>query len=414
MSATVETPSGQDKPPSGLEEITRSRGSWWRTALTPVLALLMALVLGGILIVVTHEEVRESASYFFTRPGDTLSAAWSIVTEAYAALFKGAIFDPETLSSGSMTRILRPISETIVYSTPVILTGLAVAVAFRSGLFNIGAQGQMIIGAVLAGWIGFAFSLPAVLHVTFAVIGGIIGGAIYGGIVGLLKARTGAHEVILTIMLNYVALYLLGFLLVTRGFQAPPYNQAKSERIEATAEMPHLLGGDLRANLGFAIALLAAVGFWWLIERSTIGFRLRAVGSNPAAANTGGISVARAYIVAMVTAGGLAGLAGAAQVLGPSRELTGSIDGGAGFDGITVALLGRAKPVGVVLAGLLFGALRAGAVRMQTEANTPVDLVFVIQALTVLFIAAPPLIHAIFRIRPVASLAQVQGKGWNG
>src|SRR5699024_11036244 len=194
MSATVETPGGQE-PTTGLEEITRSRGSWWRTALTPVLALLMALIIGGILIVVTHAEVREPASYFFTRPGDTLSAAWDIVSDAYAALFKGAIFDPATLSSGSMTRILRPISETIVYSTPVILTGLAVAVAFRSGLFNIGAQGQMIIGAVLAGWIGFSFSLPAVLHVTFAVVGGIVGGAIWGGVVGLLKARSGAHEV---------------------------------------------------------------------------------------------------------------------------------------------------------------------------------------------------------------------------
>lgn len=411
MSTTVETPSGPEPAPL-IEDITRSRGSWWRTALTPILALFMALVIGGILIIVTHQDVREPASYFFSRPGDTLSAAWDAVASAYSALFKGAIFDPGSLESGSMTRILRPISETIVYATPVILTGLAVAVAFRSGLFNIGAQGQMIIGAVLAGWIGFGFSLPAVLHVIFALVGAIIGGAIYGGIVGLLKARTGAHEVILTIMLNYVAVFFLGYLLVRPGFQAPPFNQAKSERIDVTAELPRILGADLRANLGFIIALLAAVGFWWLIDRSTIGFRLRAVGSNPAAANTGGISVGSAYIVAMVAAGALSGLAGAAQVLGPSRELTGSIDNGAGFDGITVALLGRAKPVGVVLAGLLFGALRAGAVKMQTDAQTPVDLVFVVQALTVLFIAAPPLIAAIFRIKPVAGLAQAQGKGW--
>ena len=411
MSVEVETPSGAS--PAAPEATGARAEPRWRVLVTPLCALLLSMVIGGLLIVVTDEEVRSSASYFFSRPVDALSAAWGAASSAYWALFKGSVVDPAALSSGSLTRILRPISETLTYATPVILCGLSVALAFRSGLFNIGAQGQLILGAIFAGWVGFTFSLPAPLHVTAAVLAGVLGGLLWGGIVGVLKAWRGAHEVIVTIMLNYVAIYLLGWLLNTRGFQAPPYDIARSEEIAESAALLRILGADLRANLGILLALLAAVGMWWLLDRSTVGFRLRAVGSNPAAARTAGMSVPRTYALAMLLAGALAGAAGAAQVLGPSRSISGSIDNGAGFDGITAALLGRGKPLGVVLAGLLFGALRAGATRMQSEAQTPVDLVLVLQALIVLFIAAPPLIQAVFRIPAGSGLRHAAAKGWS-
>ena len=413
MSSTAQTPSGEAHVPEPNGEIQQGQGPRWRALLTPVLAVVLALAVGGVLIIVTNPEVRAAAGYFFDRPADTLVAALDAVVSAYVALFQGAIFDPGSVASGSFSRIARPASETIVYSTPIVLTGLSVALAFRAGLFNIGAQGQLILGAIIAGWIGFGLELPPVLHLLLALTGGVLGGALWGGIVGVLKATSGAHEVIVTIMLNWVAIYLLGFLLTTRGFQAPPFNQAKSERVLDSAALPPLLGGDLRATTGFVLALLAALALWWVLERSTPGFRLKAVGLNPAAARTAGMSVPKTYALAMLAAGALSGLAGATQALGPIREITSTVDNGAGFDGITVALLGRGKPAGVIAAGLLFGALRAGATRMQTETQTPVDLILVVQAMTVLFIAAPPLIHAVFRVRTTQTLIQTGGKGWN-
>jgi simple sugar transport system permease protein len=255
-----------------------------------------------------------------------------------------------------------------------------------------------------------------VVHLVVAVLGGVVGGALWGGLAGWLKARTGAHEVITTIMLNYVALNFLGYLLSVRGFQRPPYGQAISNVVDSNARYPGLLGSTLRVNVGLFVALAAAVFVWWLLGRSTVGFELRAVGANQFAARTAGMSVSRAYITVMLLAGALAGLAGAAQILGTNPAITGDIDAGIGFNAITVALLGRAKPGGIVWAGVLFGALTAGGVQMQSSTGTPIDLVTVLQALIVLFIAAPALIRAIFRLRDVqagggaASLA----KGWNG
>lgn len=294
---------------------------------------------------------------------------------------------------------MRPLSETLVNATPLILAGLAVALSFRVGLFNIGAQGQIILGAVLAAWLGFTLDLPVVLHLVVALVGGIVGGLVWGGVVGLLKARTGAHEVITTIMLNYVAINLLNYLLSVHGFQRPPYGQAISEQVAANAELPPLLGSSLRVNLGLVLAVLASVFVWWLFERSRLGFRLRAVGANPNAARTAGMPVGRLQIVSMALAGGLAGLAGATQVLGVTGSVTSSVAGNIGFDAITVALLGRNNPYGVIAAGVLFGGLRAGSVQMQSSTGVPVDLVGVLQALVVLFIAAPALVRAVFRLK---------------
>ncbi len=386
------------------------------TRVITLLALLSANGIGAVLLVLADQDVRTAAGYFFAYPPDLLGAAWSAVSGGYVALFEGSVFDPASLDPASGIAILGPISDTLFNAAPLILGGLSVGLAFRAGLFNIGGQGQLIAGAICAGYVGFAWNLPVVLHLLVALLAGIVGGAVWGGLAGWLKARTGAHEVISTIMLNYVALYLLYYLLSVNGFQATGSNQAISRPVADTARLPHLLGGSLSVNAALIVALLAALGTWWLLTRSTLGFRLRAVGANQYAARTAGMSVQRSYVTVMLLAGALAGLAGCAQILGGNNPaLTGDVDANIGFDAITVALLGRASPGGTVLAGILFGALRAGAVKMQADTGTPTEIVQVIQSVIVLFIAAPALIRAIFRLRAsrgggVTTLA----KGWNG
>jgi ABC-type uncharacterized transport system permease subunit len=384
-------------------------------AILTLLAFVVAMAVGAVLIAVADPDTRTASQYFFSSPMDTITAAGRAVFDGYAALFQGAIYNPATASKGTMAGVLGPISETLVNATPLILGGLSVGLAFRAGLFNIGGQGQIIMGAIFAGYVGFAWHLPLGLHLLVGIIAGILGGALWGGIAGFLKARTGAHEVITTIMLNYVALNLLGFLLGLKGFQRPPYGQAISNVVDGNARLPALLGNGLRVHAGIFVALLAALGVWWLLSRSTLGFQLRAVGANQYAARTAGMSVERSYTVVMILAGALSGLAGVTQILGTNIAITQDIDAGIGFDAITVALLARATPGGTVLAGLLFGALRAGGVQMQSSTGTPIDLVQVIQSLIVLFIAAPMLIRSIFRLKAVpGSSGQQLAKGWNG
>lgn len=372
-----------------LQEMLSS--SW----LVSVLAVVLALVISAILVAAADTEVQDTAGYLFARPGDFFGAAWDAVRSAYVALFQGAVFDP---TAATFERSIRPLTETMTWSVPLILAGLGLGIGFRAGMFNIGAQGQIILGAIFAGYIGFAMSLPPGLHLLLAVIGAAIGGGLWAGIAGFLKARTGANEVIVTIMLNNIAIYLIGYLLTTSAFQREGSNNPISPPLKDSALYPQLLGSEFRLHLGFIVAILAAVFVWWLMNRSTIGFAFRAVGSNPNAARTAGISVNSAYLWVMVVAGAFAGLAGSAQVLGTEKVLTAGIAASFGFDAITVALLGRSKPLGTFLAGLLFGALRAGGFAMQSRTGTPIDIVLVVQSLIVLFIAAPPLVRAVFRL----------------
>ena len=375
--------------------------SWAIQGLVSLSAIVLALLVGAILIIIGDEQVKANSSYFFAAPLDTITASLNAVGEAYKALLVGAV--------GGWN----PIAESLTQATPLICGGLAVSLAFRTGLFNIGAQGQLIIGAILAAWVGFAWHLPAGLHLVVAVLAGIIGGAVWGGVVGLLKARTGAHEVIVTIMLNYVAIYLLQWLLTTSTFQRPGRSDPISPIVDPNAQYPQFSGN--RLHLGFALALAAAAFVWWLLNRSTIGFELRAVGANPDASRTAGMSVGRAYTVAMLVAGALAGLAGTQQVLGTDLPLTDGVAASVGFDSITVALLGRGTPVGTVLAGLLFGALNAGGLQMQLQTQTPLTLTTVLQAVIVLFVAAPALVRSVFRFLPKErGIGAVLAKGWNG
>jgi simple sugar transport system permease protein len=389
------------------------------SAVVTFLAIVTAVIIGGLLIAFTSPTVLHAWSHLFSAPGSAFSQAWDVAASAYSAMFEGAIVNPHTVSAafhgGSIAQIFNPLSETAVNATPLILAGLAVALAFRAGMFNIGATGQFIGGAMIAGWIGFAVHLPMIIHVVVAVIGGVVGGSIVGGFVGGLKARTGAHEVIVTIMLNYVMEYLILFLLGLAVFRAPGLPNPVSPPVATNATLPHLAGATLRINAGFLVALAAAFAVAWLLNRTTIGFELRTVGANPNAARAAGMSPERTWVTVMLICGGLAGLAGASVILGTDFALTPQIYGTYGIDAITVALLGRASPGGVVLAALLYGSLDAGSVTMQAQTQIPVDIATVIQALIVLFVAAPPFIREIYHLRGRrgGESGQLLAKGWS-
>lgn len=382
-----------DEPPTRGAVFLRElmRGS----AVTTILAIVLALLVGGVLIALTNEDVLTAAGYFFSRPGDTFAAIWNSVAGGYEALFRGAVFNPK---GNDFAAQIRPLTNSLGFAAPLIAAGLGVALAFRAGLFNIGARGQMLIGAMFAGLFAFNLDLPMWIHLPLTLLAGIVGGALWGGLVGLLKAKTGAHEVILTIMLNYVAFYLLLWMLRTPGLlQAEGSNQPQTRPTPESAQFPNLLGAQFpNLDWGFVVVIAATVFVWWLIERSSLGLRLRALGENPHAARAAGMSVDRLYIYAMLFAGGLAGLAAMNQIQGTVTSGFGAtIDAGIGFDAITVALLGRSRAWGTFAAGILFGALKAGSFSMQAQ-GIPVDIVLVVQSLIVLFIAAPPLLRAVF------------------
>jgi simple sugar transport system permease protein len=362
---------------------------WLRSAVdalaVPTLALFSALVVGAIVILVS----------------DPKEASWSLVWDSYHALFDSSL--------GSTTALGR----TLVEATPLALAGLSVALAFRAGLFNIGGAGQVVVGATCAAWVGFTWDLPSGLHIPLAVLAGFLGGAGWGFIAGLLKARTGAHEVITTIMLNYIAYYLIDYALRSDAFLRPGRADPISKPVAESARLPEYEIGDLTVHAGLFIAIAAAILVWWLLGRSTVGFRMRAVGANPAAARYAGMSVGATYMLAMFLAGGLAGLAGAVNIMGqPSYSLTSRYSYIVGFDGIAVALLGRANPIGVMGAAFLFGVLRAGAGGMQAATRTPIDIIVVIQALIIMFVAAPTLVRAIYRVRAGRGTEQAFTTNW--
>ncbi len=366
----------------------KKRPEWVNTLIITVASLLLAFIVSSVIMVATDPEVAATWAYFFAQPGDALAATWGKISDTFYAMYVG--------SMGSWVAI----TDTTAEAAPLISAGLAVAVAFRAGLFNIGAQGQAMVGALTGAFVGFTVKgLPLVIHLPLVIVVGVIAGAIWGGIVGVLKARTGAHEVIVTIMMNYIAGSLLAFFMLQPAFQAPGRVDPISPVLEWSATMPRIAG--TRLHLGFVLAILAAVGIWWLLERTKFGIHLKAVGLNPSAAATSGASVARVTMLTMALAGALAGFAGVIVVTAPELltgtppQMTGTIIGTLGFDAITVALLGRSRPLGVIFAGLLFGALKASRRTMVTMAGTPDQLTDLIQALIVLFVAAPAFVTSL-------------------
>jgi ABC-type uncharacterized transport system permease subunit len=319
--------------------------------------------------------------------------------QAYTALFEGAVTNHNALA------------ETLLSSIPYVFLGLGVALGFRAGLFNIGAEGQFYVGALAGVFVGYSIhGLPGIVEIPLALLAGMAGGFVWAGIAGALKATTGAHEVITTIMLNYISFLLASFLVDTKGLMlAPHVSTPRTPDVDVNAVLPIIIPGS-RLHAGLILALLAAPVVWFLIERTTIGFRLRTVGFNQGAARAAGISVRRAILVAMGLSGALAGLAGIVQVLGVNRHMTDTVAAGYGFDAIAVALLARSNPWGIVPAALLFGALRNGASFMQLDTQVSSDLISIIQASVIIFVAAPVIIRWVLRLRdtPVQTIQITQ------
>jgi simple sugar transport system permease protein len=382
-----------------FRDLTGVGGRMRSTLLLPALAVITALLIGGLIIAVTDVDILRM---WGSDPGAAFSETIQVVLGSYRALFVGAF--------GSVNAV----SETLFAATPLILAGLAVAIGFQAGLFNIGAEGQIVMGGLGALFIGFTFDLPAIVLIPMCLVGAIIGGAFWGGIPGLLKAKTGAHEVITTIMLNFIALFFAEWVLKTSVFQATGRSDPISKPINEGAELPRILGLDHRVTIGFLIAILAAAFVHWLMYSSTIGYQYRTVGANPDAARYAGMNVIWLTVAVMATSGALAGLAGANQIMSlPPFQGTTTFSAGIGFDAIAIALLGRSRPIGVVWAGLLFGALTAGGREMQGVERIPIDLVQVIQALIIVFIAAPALVKSIWHIKTADEGTGQIASGWS-
>jgi simple sugar transport system permease protein len=432
----------------------------------PLLALFTAFLFGGIIIWIT-------------------SGSLSTVFEAYWGLVYGAFLK------------VRGLSETLVAMVPYVFLALGIAVGFKSGLFNIGVEGQFYIGAVSAAWVGqLTAGLPAVIHLPLALIAGAIGGAVWASIPGILKARTGAHEVINTIMMNYIAFRLTEFLISgalrdrqATAVQTPRISpsaelwtlHAVSERLQdplnallaalvlgfsawflahlwvrsrATiagrsapndtrrrAYLPWVVGAGVavltffllpllarlwwpfpdpydRLHIGLFLAVMTAFGVWWLLWHTTLGFSLRTVGANPSAARYAGMNISRNIVVGMAISGALAGLAGTIEVLGVSicRCLPLFFSSGYGFDSIAISLLGKNNPFGILVSAFLFGAMRNGADTMELYSGVSKYVITVIQALVLLFVAAPAIVRWIYRIKPPSGVVQEAPltRGWGG
>ncbi len=378
--STLETVEGPDKSQQWIRKILDTLFS--PSAGTVAVAIVAALLISALIVAIFDPNVQRTAGYFFAAPGDFFGAVANSFQAFFSSLIRGAVFDWQKTTLQGM---LHPLAETLTRATPLIIAGLAVAVSFTAGLFNIGVQGQLIMGGLLGGFIGFYFQLPVVIGVTLAVVGAIIGGALWGAIPGVLRARAGANEVIVTIMLNSIALLFLGAMLNLHLFHGDGI-PGKSQPMAPGSVLPRLIPGE-RVNLSLILAILATIGVWWLLDRSTFGFEIRAAGANQDAARTAGINVKSTIMWTLVISGALAGLAATAPVLGTEKALTVTMAGTIGFDAITVALLGRSRPLGVFFAGLLFGALNAGGALMQSS-GIPVDIVQITQAVIVLMIAA--------------------------
>ncbi len=414
-----------------MPESTPRRSIWARvTGQSPfvvtVFALVLGLVFGAIVIITTTAPVLDAWRGFFHSwgaPGHALKVTADNVGAAYRIMFTGSVFSPATLwhaitTGQGWSNALTPISETLTYATPLTIASIGVGIAFQAGIFNIGANGQAMMGGIAGAYVGTLIHLPMALHLPVTMLAGIAGGVLAGSVPGLLKAYTGAHEVIVTLMFNYVVSAILLYTLLSTALQAPGQQNDIARTLDPSAQLAPLFGvsSGLRVNYGLVIAVLVVLFAWWFLERSSLGFDFRVTGANPQAARASGINAKAVIILVFAISGGLAGLAGVTELAGFYKTLDGGFlvgNAGIGFTAITVSLLGRNRPVGIVWASLLFAALGVGGRAMQAATGIPLDLATVIQSAVVLFVATPVLVKEIFRLRTSPTTAlQLATKGW--
>ena len=414
-----------------MPESTPRRSLWARlTGQSPfvvtLFALVLGLVVGAIVIITTTAPVLNAWRGFFNgwgAPGHALKVTLDNVGAAYRIMFTGSVFSPATLwhaitTGQGWSNALTPISETLTYATPLTIASIGVGIAFQTGIFNIGANGQAMMGGIAGAYVGTLLHMPMALHLPVTMLAGIAGGVLAGSVPGLLKAYTGAHEVIVTLMLNYVVAALLIFTLLSTVLQQPGQQNDISRTLTPSAQLAPLFGAasGLRVNWGLAVAALVVIFAWWFLERSSLGFDFRVTGANPQAARASGINARAVIVLVFVISGGLAGLAGIVQLAGTTHYLDGGFligNAGIGFTAITVSLLGRNRPVGIVWSSLLFAGLGVGGRAMQVATGIPLDLATVIQSAVVLFVATPVLVQEIFRLRHAAAgEVRLATSGW--
>ena len=341
--------------------------------LRPLLSVLVGLILAAALM---------AASGF--APGEAFSALWTGAT----GLAAGPPTGIHDLAFGSGHIALFQMAQSFSKMTPLLFCGLAVALGLRAGLFNIGAQGQMTFGALAAAWVGIRAGIPSVVHVPLTLGAGAVAGAVWGALPGLLKARRGVHEVISTIMLNFVALDIANYL-ITHNMRDPGSQNPQTVEIAPSAMLTPLIP-HTALTAGLLLAILAALAVTLLIRYTALGYAIRAVGLGAEAARAAGIAVPRTLVVTMALSGALAGLAGAVEVLGVQHRYAGGIAASYGFDGIAVALLGGLGGIGVVLSALFFGGLASGSSYMESLTNVPAPISVIVQAVVIAFVGMRP------------------------
>ena len=398
----------------------KPKRGFWQSIAVPALAILTGLLIGAILIALSSQRVYEA---FGQGVAQGLGTAVNEIWSSYKALFSGAFGNfgkiVSAFQDGSPQKIrvaVNPFLESLVVATPYIFSGLAVALGFRAGLFNIGVEGQLFIGALCSTFVGYSIKgLPGFIHMPLALLAGMAGGAFWGFIPGFLKAKTGGHEVINTIMMNYIAFRLTDWLLTGPMTRQGAGSMPVSPIIEESAQIPQFFPSPIRFHLGFFMALAVAWLIWWLLFKTTWGLNLRTVGTNPRAAKYAGLSTVKTTIMGMSISGALAGMAGAVQTLAVNRSMAVGLSSGYGFDSIALALIGNNHPLGVILSSLLFGTLRNGATRMMVVSQIPIDIVSVIQAIILMLVAAPGIIQAIYHLKNLkTSDDKVFLSGWGG